>query len=276
MKLVMTLLVRDAEGLLRENLEFHGKQGVDFFIITDNRSVDRTPEIIAEYVRAGVAESIWEPGDDFSQARWVTRMARRAAAVHCADWVINNDQDEFWHGRGVTLRDVLSRVQPHCAALLVERHNHPPVAEMPAEGFYDSMIYRERRSKNIFGQPLPPKVCHRAFSDIEVSEGNHTVSRRARPLAAQPTAAISISHFPIRDFVAFERKIATGGAAYARNSELDPRVGATWRWLYQLWREGRLREWYDRHTLDHDQIMDGLASGRLIEEHCIRRGIGRA
>ena len=92
MKLVMTLLVRDAEHLLRENLEFHLRQGVDYFIITDNRSVDGTSSIIKEYVAAGLAEYIWEPDDTFSQARWVTRMARRAAAVHRADWVINSDE----------------------------------------------------------------------------------------------------------------------------------------------------------------------------------------
>ena len=93
MKLVMTLLVRDSEALLRENLEFHLQQGVDHFIITDNRSTDGTSRIIEEYAAAGLAERIWEPEDTFSQGRWVTRMARRAAMAG-ADWIINSDDDE--------------------------------------------------------------------------------------------------------------------------------------------------------------------------------------
>ena len=85
MKLIMTLLVRDAENLLGENLEFHIQQGVNFFIITDNLSVDGTSRIIEKYVAAGRAEKIWQPEDTFSQGRWVTRMARRAATVYGAD-----------------------------------------------------------------------------------------------------------------------------------------------------------------------------------------------
>ena len=40
MKLVMTLLVRDEEDIVRENLDFHLAQGVDEVIVTDNGSED--------------------------------------------------------------------------------------------------------------------------------------------------------------------------------------------------------------------------------------------
>lgn len=65
----MTLLVRDSAGLLRENIEFHLGQGVDFFIITDNLSSDATASIIQEYVRKGVAEASFESSDTYSQGR---------------------------------------------------------------------------------------------------------------------------------------------------------------------------------------------------------------
>ena len=91
----MTLLVRDEEDILAANLDFHLSQGVDFFIITDNLSVDGTRGIIDSYVRRKLAVRLDEPTDDYSQARWVTRMARMAAVDYRADWVINNDADEF-------------------------------------------------------------------------------------------------------------------------------------------------------------------------------------
>ena len=58
MKLVMTLLVRDEEDALRANIEFHRGQGVDFFIITDNKSEDSTPAIVKEYEAAGISKYI--------------------------------------------------------------------------------------------------------------------------------------------------------------------------------------------------------------------------
>jgi hypothetical protein len=273
MKLVMTLLVRDAAGILRENIDFHIRQGVDFFVITDNASVDETAQIIQGYCRAGIAEHIWEPGADFSQARWVTRMAHRAGTAHAADWVINCDDDEFWSGRFGTLKEELAVIPSECEALVVQRFNHPPVAGQETKHFLKQMIYREICSKNIFGHPLPPKLCHRGYSDIEVAQGNHSASRSGKPLAACESGRMVISHFPVRDFAAFEQKIANGGAAYTRNTELDPSVGATWRWLYQVWLRGDLREWYDRQLLRPEQIVEGLGEGMLVRDDSVLRAV---
>ena len=79
MKLVMTLLVRDEEDIVRENLDFHLAQGVDQVIVTDNGSEDATVEILREYESQGALRLLLEPSDDYSQGRWVTRMARLAA-----------------------------------------------------------------------------------------------------------------------------------------------------------------------------------------------------
>ena len=209
----MTLLVRDSAEPLRENIAFHRQQGVDFFIITDNCSLDNTATIIGEYVRAGLAESAFEPEDTYSQARWVMRMARRAASVHRADWVINNDDDEFWRGSEGTLREELERVLLELDAVKVQRCNHPPLALSGDRHFLQTQIYREQTSLNALGNPLLPKVCHRGFTDIEVSQGNHQVARAGALVAATPTDRIAISHFPLRGYSAFERKIAYGGSA---------------------------------------------------------------
>jgi len=271
----MTLLVRDSEELLRSNLEFHLRQGVDFYIITDNGSVDGTAEIIDEYVRAGLAESIFEPEDTYSQGRWVTRMARRAASDHGADWVINNDDDEFWYGREGDLKQTLASAAGSVAAIEVQRGNHPPVVGVDGFRFLETMIYRERASLNPLGDPLPPKVCHRGFADIEVGQGNHAVARAGALLKPTPTDAITISHFPLRGYAAFERKIALGGAAYERNAHLPPEVGATWRRLHEILRSGELRAWYDRQVLKPEQVRRGLADGSLVVDDTVARTLGK-
>ena len=54
MKLVMTLLVRDEEDIVADNLDFHLAQGVDEVIVTDNGSSDATLEILRDYEARGV------------------------------------------------------------------------------------------------------------------------------------------------------------------------------------------------------------------------------
>ena len=63
MKLFMTLLVRDEAEILALNLEHHLAQGIDFFIVTDNGSVDATPEILQTYADRGLLELIQEPSE---------------------------------------------------------------------------------------------------------------------------------------------------------------------------------------------------------------------
>ncbi len=101
------------------------------------------------------------------------------------------------------------------------------------------------------------------------------MTRRGERLDAQPSTSISISHFPVRDYASFERKIVAGGAAYGRNSELDPGVGAAWRRLYEVWRQGGLRAWYDEQLVGEEQIVRRLADGALVEHDSIFRVLGR-
>ena len=110
MKLVMTLLCRDAADILDAQLAFHLNAGVDFVIATDHRSEDGTTEILEQYEREGHLHLIREESEQFEQSRWVTRMARLAATDFGASWVLNSDSDEFWWPRGADLKDVLAAI----------------------------------------------------------------------------------------------------------------------------------------------------------------------
>lgn len=59
-KLVMTLLVRNEEDIVRYNIDFHLSKGVDFIIATDNGSTDSTRDILKEYEKRGVLHLIDE------------------------------------------------------------------------------------------------------------------------------------------------------------------------------------------------------------------------
>lgn len=92
----MTLLVRNEEDVFEENLIYHKKSGVDFFVVTDNNSTDKTSNIIEKYYKLGwIKETIFVKENNYDQVKWVDNMIR-IAGEHKADWIINSDADEFW------------------------------------------------------------------------------------------------------------------------------------------------------------------------------------
>jgi glycosyltransferase involved in cell wall biosynthesis len=256
----MTLLLRDEENIVRENLDFHLAQGVDRVIVTDNGSEDRTIEILRGYEARGVVRLLIEPTDDYSQGRWVTRMAR-LAAEEGADWVINNDADEFWWPRVGTLRSTLDGVSEDVGVVVAHRTNFVPRAE-DGRPFWERMTLRERESLNPLGKPLPPKVAHRAHPEITVVQGNHRVEDVDLGNKVDD-GSIEILHYPMRTYAQFENKIVKGGRAYARNRELPHRTGRTWRRLYEVWEQGGLRDHYAEQVAGEGDREDLIEDTRL-------------
>jgi hypothetical protein len=269
----MTLLVRDEEDIIASNIDFHLSRGVDHVLAMDNRSTDATPQILMDYQAKGVLTYIFQPRDDYSQGMWVTQMARQACCELGADWVINNDADEFWWPLSGDLKDVFDTVPCDVEAVRVERTNFIPPAggpgKDPIQSFASAMTVRERQSLNTLGQPLPPKLCHRGLPDIVVEQGNHDATLDGRPLSAI-SAPLSILHYPVRTYDQFSNKIAKGGAAYQRNETLPAGVGGTWRRLHVLQAQGDLRATFDALVLSEAEIEDGLANGRLVRDERLR------
>jgi glycosyltransferase involved in cell wall biosynthesis len=261
MKLVMTLLVRDEEDIVADNLDFHLAQGVDEVIVTDNGSVDGTLEILRAYEARGLVRIIVEPTDDYSQGRWVTRMARMAATEHKADWVINNDADEFWWPREGTLRTLFEGLGGDVGVVVGHRTIFVPRPE-DDRPYWERMTLRERESLNPVGKPLPPKLAHRAHPEIVVVQGNHRI--KGPDVGSEvDDGSIEILHFPMRSYAQFENKIVKGGRAYARNKELPEKTGRTWRRLYETWEQGGLPAHYEASVVAEAARQDLLEDTRL-------------
>ena len=270
MRIVLTLQVRDEEDIIDANIKFHLAQGVDFFIVTDNLSVDGTRDILLKYERSGILRYIWQPEDIHAQGEWVTHMARLAASEHNADWVINTDADEFWLAEQGNLKDVLGRVPPSFDAVAAERSNFlPPEGTHRSQPFWTTMVIREAHSLNVLGEPLFDKVCHRARADIEVYDGNHVVFVRGQPLDTTRLPLL-ILHFPQRSYGQFANKIAKGGAALKRNTALRPKIGATWRYLHDKWLKGELEAIYSRSIPDAATVNAGLADGTYVRDERLK------
>src|SRR5271170_1327841 len=153
MKLVMTLLVRNEADIIETNLDYHLAQGVDFVIVTDHGSSDETIELLRPYEQSGVAEVLRDDGDEHHQSVRVTRMARLALSRHAADWVINNDADEFWWPLSGSLRDVFASIPAGYGQIEVQRCNFLPQPGSTTP-FYSRLLYRDAQTLNAIGGPL--------------------------------------------------------------------------------------------------------------------------
>ena len=275
MKIILTLLCRNEADIIASIVDFHLSRGVDFILATDNGSIDGTVAILESYQRRGVLRLLHEPSYTHDQAVWVSRMARLAAEEHGADWVIPSDADEFWWPASGSFHAELGQVPPDRIALQVDRVNFlPPPANAPSDlPFHQVQTLRERQSRNSLGDPLPPKVCHRADPAITVTDGNHTVLLSGEPLWAQRGAVgLEILHFPVRSYRQLERKIRDGAQALARNTRVPAHVGMTWRRLYRdHLLAGTLPAYYDSLRPDQETLASVLASGEVLEDRRLQR-----
>jgi Glycosyl transferase family 2 len=262
MKLVMTLLVRNEAEIIEANLDFHLAQGVDYVIVTDHASTDGTEELLQPYVQAGVVTVLHAEGEAHAQSGRVTRMARLALTEHSADWVINNDADEFWWPLAGSLRDVFASIPPAYGQIEVQRRDFLPYPE-GSEPFYSRLVYRDAQSLTPNDRPLQPKVAHRAHPDVVVAPGNHSIS--GGELLPVPTGElVEIFHFPMRSYEQFERKVIQTGTGYEKLENRGFEEGGDQLKLLEIYRENGLRAYYDQALLDGTQLRRGLESGAIV------------
>lgn len=266
--IVMTLLVKNEEQLLADNIEFHHAMGVEHFIITDNNSSDRTPEIIRQYQEKGwVLEVINETSTGYEQKAWVDRMIELAREKYHADWVINADADEFWYPKCGDFRKLLSQTR----ATVLEGHVHNVypqegknwkewnllVREVPNAADYDLSPY------SIFSCHRN-KMMHRTRGYLQISMGNHRV--KMLPYRCQQNE-ITIFHFNLRSRQQFIDKMVNGGKELEAHK--GRHGGRHWRYYYSIYKEGRLSEEYDRvvGTTVYEQLK---ATNYIYEDNRLR------
>lgn len=289
MRLVMTLKVRDEADILDDNLRYHRALGVDFFVVTDNGSVDGTSEILDRYVQAGLAHVIRIETSNLrdNEENWTTRMARLAATEFEADWVFHDDADELWWPVEGTLKEAFEAIPERYGSVVAPRAEFVARPDGPGS-WAERMIYREALGS------LQPKAAHRGDPDAVVISQTHEVvsagpvrdlwhamrppgrmvhrSTRAtkeeheesdRPeirLIWAPSHPLRIFHFPLRSFDQFRKR-----------TEIFLRHGGwrdtgRFRRLRYAYEQDRLDELYAELVWDDAQIADGIREGDLVQD----------
>lgn len=287
MKLIMTLLVRDEIDIIRQNIIFHLERGIDHIIATDNGSHDGTRELLHEFARSGILTLLDEPEQNYAQSQWVTRMALMARERYGADWVLNNDADEFWIPSAHSLKEDLESVDAD--VLPCGRRNMVFACDSDDRSPWEErLVYRVAMPspRPILDDPildplpcpyfylaLPPKLLLRTARLKTVKQGNHAAEFEGR--ARRQETSIRIFHFPIRSRNQFEQKILQGGAAYARNEDAPLAWGWHWRRWFRMICEGHLEKALADALPTADRLLKDTAVGVAIKDAEVARFLTR-
>jgi glycosyltransferase involved in cell wall biosynthesis len=271
-KLVMTLLVRDEEDILESNIRFHLAHGVDFIVVVDNGSLDRTPLILEKYQQKGVLSYEFIPSETFNQSQMVAYMAKRAVEEFGATHIIHCDADEFWlpvsgslknHLPGqnelfkVTMVNYIPPIEPNLKEFNFDTFTHivPSHRHMPYETKYEQKtpcdIYAAWEYKVI----LPSTVT-------QVMDGNHDVEGQEE-IKRTYINSVFVHHFPIRSLAQFKMK-ASSGVRSGEDLQREPMMG---------WHRRGFKRAYENGTIKREYLRLSFAFNREFAEFngCLRK-----
>lgn len=252
----MTLLVRDEEDILEQNISYHLNKGVDFIYAIDNGSIDSTTEILDKFVKANKLNYVVIKDQSYKQAEWVSSLARKCAkdgATH----IINSDADEFW----VPNKGNLKLELPLSGQLHLVRRLHylPPSLETKRSKyinfsnfkFYIPSDLTDSEKSNI---PREKIMFHASpFKIITTSEttrvayGNHDVFTD-RGMTRIINNNVYVHHFPTRSFNQFKHKVSISGEALEKNPNRE--VGTHMRQFYKELQDDTFEETYKNMSIE--------------------------
>jgi len=276
-RLVMTILVKDEADIIEANIRTHASLGVDAFAIMDNGSIDGTREILTKLEKEFEIVIIDEKGD-YNQAKWMKQLAVVAKNILKADWVINNDADEFWIPQNeLNLKENLAFKG---SVLTVQRYN---MLLHTKDVFFDSCYHVENpifysKEKQLSSQNLSitltkiaPKTIINPYGLLYLRGGNHKALHianikdylRSGYDKIKRYKDIEVFHYPIRSYAQFERNIKNRKKLLEKSKKIS--MGPHYRRWVKIYNEGKLLEEFNSSLFFNQNNIDTLLKYDIIK-----------
>ena len=261
----MTLLVRNEEDIIADNIKYHSQVGVDAFVVLDNASDDSTPDVVKSLQDDFEIDLLFEPEKTYQQRQWVTKIAFHAKDKLGADWVFSNDADEFWVPKSGSLKTGLDRKG---SIIRCSRYNMMVSREVVESNgpYYDYVLRMNNpiqwvnesneflKAMATYLREVPENVAVNAHGLIKMLSGNHSAWHIARAFNRRWSENISIYHYPIRAYERFEKKIADR-RQLLRTPGARKKLGGRYDEWVDLFEKGKLREEYEQFLLSDQDVL---------------------
>jgi len=224
MKIISVTMTRNESDILELFVRYHLRI-VDYMIIIQHLSLDRTPEILEALKAEGLPlEIVRETGTAFDQSVITTQFMKRAVAEHGADWVLPLDVDEFLTANeGFEVRPLLEKLSPEKVHSIFWK-TYIPRAEDPQ----DIPLLFERIQYRLAGETKPtrklfvPKAIA-TLNDVFIGTGNHRIinecGRRHKGIRYYNAPHLHLAHFPVRSANQISTKILLGWPGWLASLE---------------------------------------------------------
>lgn len=281
-RVIMTILVKNEEDIIEENIRVHAALGVDGFAVMDHMSSDGTREKLEALKSEFDLQVIDQKDPIYKQSEWMTQLAETARDEMGADWVISNDADEFWLPSGE------KNLKEHLAfkGSIVTCHRYNMLLDYralePDYKFYDGLLRVEnpiffpndqlkKDNATIVLSKIAPKVIVNPHGLLKVKGGNHRAKHAANvtdymkhydKLKRHPE--IKVYHYAIRSYAHFEANIAH--RKWMLQNEPGCRMGNHYRRWIQLLDEGTLRGEYEKFLFSEEEAAVMKKFGVIVED----------
>ena len=269
LKLIMTLVIRNEEEIIEQNIRFHKAMGVDGFIVISHNSTDRTNEILEKLKKEGlILEIIYKTTPAHQRNVWVDEMIKIASKRYKADWIINADADEFYYSKQWNLKKSIYEMRKfNINVFIVDSYflfpdNRDDFLNCPyfVERFipYQELELMDEDEKDICSKYTAPcpcrKVIHKTKGFKKIWPGNHGIKMFKRRMIKP--ADILLYHYGMKNYAGYEAKIKRWQEAIKHTPQ---NMSGHIRAMIKLYNEGRLREDYEANW--------GIHARKVLEEN---------
>lgn len=279
-RLIMTILVKNEQDIIASNIRTHASLGVDAFVVMDNNSSDRTREILEALQKEFEITIIDEKGI-YDQAKWMLSLAKEAKNLG-ADWVINNDADEFWIPTNE--KNIKENLAFKGSVLTVQRYNMILDETSNKNGnFFDATYYTQNPiyyTKNaqlnndklsIALGKIGPKTIVNPRGLLYLRGGNHKALHianmrdyfRSGHDKIKRFENIHIFHYPIRSYTQFEQNIKNRKSLLENTQKVS--MGPHYRRWVSIYNAGKLKEEFENNILFSQTDIDVLEKFGIIK-----------